>query len=532
MLKAVVFLFLACLLQAAEQNSSLQLQDSLSQSEYNTLVKEKQALESRLGEDNIFRKIYSNYETYNRLQSRLERIRQDLREAPKDTAKHAQLLEQKELLEGQTKLLQEYAKNPFHKLIQPKEIENKLEITNPFSIITALSYLKQLESEKESYINRYENLRSLIKALKEKVEILHRLAIRDTRYLSEAGELKDEIDTYNQLLKTYTITKDVYLKELSERTIEIEKEVQQEFERLVVLLLILLGIYIIVALIKQAMKRYISDNERFYLANKSINFTLFTIIVIVIAFRYIENVSHIVTFLGFASAGIAIAMKDWFMSIFGWLVIVFGGSVHVGDRIKVKKDGLVYVGDVIDLSVFRMTLHEDITLTTYLENRRSGRIIFVPNHYIFTSLIANYAHSGMKTVWDGIDFTVTFDSNINKSTILAKEIAKRYAKGYTNISRTQLNKLRSKYHLKNTNVEPRVFSFIEENGVRISVWYMTNAFATLTLRSNISAEIVETIQKEDDVNLAFPTQSIYLDKDVRKPKDTIETGQERNNVIL
>jgi small-conductance mechanosensitive channel len=53
--------------------------------------------------------------------------------------------------------------------------------------------------------------------------------------------------------------------------------------------------------------------------------------------------------------------------------------------------------------------------------------------------------------------------------------------------------------------------------MRISAWYHTNAYATLTLRSTISTEIIERIQAEDDIFLAFPTQSIYMDKDVRKP---------------
>lgn len=62
------------------------------------------------------------------------------------------------------------------------------------------------------------------------------------------------------------------------------------------------------------------------------------------------------------------------MSILGWMVIVFGGSFHVGDRIKIQKDGLPYVGDIIDISLLRMTVLEDITLTSYKENIRSGRI--------------------------------------------------------------------------------------------------------------------------------------------------------------
>ena len=164
-----------------------------------------------------------------------------------------------------------------------------------------------------------------------------------------------------------------------------------------------------------------------------------------------------------------------------------------------------------------MTIQEDITLTTYMTNRRAGRIIFIPNNFIFTDMVANYSHAGLKTVWDGIDFVITFDSNAQKAASLAKEITKKYSKGYTEITRKQLNKLRSQYHLKNTNVEPRIYTFMEPYGIKISAWYLTNAYATLTLRSTISMEILERIHETKDITLAFPTQSVYIDKDVRKP---------------
>ncbi len=263
---------------------------------------------------------------------------------------------------------------------------------------------------------------------------------------------------------------------------------------------------------KHLVRKYMSDKESFYIINKVTNLLFIAIMVLTLLFAYIENVNYLVTILGFASAGIAIAMKDWFMSLMGWFVIVLGGSVHVGDRVKFVRDGVQYVGDIVDISLLRMTMQEDVTLTSYMYNRRTGRIIFIPNNYIFTDMIANYSHSGLKTVWDGIDFTITFDSNVSKAVNIAKEITKKYSKGYTEITRKQLNKLRSNYHLKNTNVEPRIYSFIEDYGVKISAWYLTNAFATLTLRSTISYEILVRLQAEEDITLAYPTQLLYLSK--------------------
>ncbi len=99
-------------------------------------------------------------------------------------------------------------------------------------------------------------------------------------------------------------------------------------------------------LVKLTLKRYFSQNENYYMVNKIINFTLAFLVLMLLLFSYIDNVSYLVTILGFASAGIAIALKDWFMSIFGWLVIVTSGFIQVGDRIRVTKGEVETVGDV------------------------------------------------------------------------------------------------------------------------------------------------------------------------------------------
>jgi small-conductance mechanosensitive channel len=254
--------------------------------------------------------------------------------------------------------------------------------------------------------------------------------------------------------------------------------------------------------------------------------TFITILLLTILFTYIENVSYLVTVLGFASAGIAIAMKDLFMSIMGWLVLIMGGSIKIGDRVKFVRGNVAYVGDIVDISILRMTLQEDITLTTYNINRRAGRFIFVPNNFIFTDMIANYSHSSLKTVWDGIDFVVTFDSDINRTISIVTEVTKKYSKGYTDITRKQLNGLRTEYSLKNTNVEPRIFAYFDTYGIKISSWYLTNSYATLKLRSIISMEIMDMIKADNSISMAYPSQSIYRDKNVREatctPKGVVD----------
>jgi small-conductance mechanosensitive channel len=145
-------------------------------------------------------------------------------------------------------------------------------------------------------------------------------------------------------------------------------------------------------------------------------------------------------------------------------------------------------------------------------------------------MIANYSHGTLKTVWDGIDIMITFDSDHKKAVYIVKEIARKYSKGYTDITRKQLNKLRDRYSLKSTNVEPRIFTFIEPNGIKISIWYLTNAYATLTLRSTISADIVDAFNAEENITISYPTTRFYstIIPPKEMPKETEIIGGEIN----
>ncbi len=506
------------------------------------LLQRKNELDESLKKNNIWSKIYSNYHTFLHLtdeKKELDGKISSLEKREYTTQKQKKNLEvykeKEKMIAEKLLLLEEYEKDAFSEVIKPELIDDIPVVSNPIAIITAISYRKKLLTEQEEYNSRYLSLNQIVDKFQEESKVLEeliKLNPNEEQYQEMLFSINDRLKIFVPVLEIFKTTKNVYTKKIDEIKLELKRVINQEMEKSLSIGAVLLFFFAFFLLGKFLVHKYMSDNDRYYMINKALNFTFVTLLVIILLFSYIENVSYLVTVLGFASAGIAIAMKDWFMSMMGWFVIVIGGTIHVGDRVKFVKDGVEYVGDIVDISMMRMTLHEDVTLTTYMHNRRAGRMIFVPNNYIFTDMIANYSHAGLKTVWDGIDFMITFDSDISKATSIAKEVSKKYSKGYTDITRKQLNKLRSSYSIRNTNVEPRILSFIEPYGVKISAWYLTNAYATLTLRSKISHEIIERIQAEKSVSLAFPTQSLYLDKDVRKPSLPPEEGNEADGVQL
>ncbi len=502
---------------AKEEETRLRLEEEKrlkKEIKINDLKKRISGIDTKL-KDNILLKRYSNYDAYRKISNELTELQKSLTKVSDKTEEQVYHLSNKiRIKKNELELISEYKGSPIGSLINPPEIEKYEEITNPFGIINALSYIKKIENNKKQFFSVENDISTLINLLDEKLFVYLELYNLDTKpdYKEEIKFLDKEKKDFHMVLEIVSTTEEVYARKIEQVILEIKSQITEQIMKIFNIALIIILLFVITFLIKMALKKYFSQNENYYMTNKVINFLVVFIVLMIMLFSYIDNVSYLVTILGFASAGIAIALKDWFMSIFGWLVIVTSGSIHVGERIKVTRDGQEVVGDVLDISLFKITIREDITYTSYRTNRRTGRIFFIPNNYVFSEMIANYTHSGLRTVWDGIDITITFDSNHKKAQHIAKEILKHYSKGYTDITRKQLSKMRSKYQLRATGVEPRVYTFVEPYGIVISAWYLTNSYSALVLRSTMSPEILEAFMKEPDIHIAYPTQQININK--------------------
>ena len=493
-----------------------------------TLLEEKEQIDFYLAKKNLWNRIYLNHETYQKVNVKLNVLKEKVFNlkssknlSEEKTIQLKKYEEEYDIMDGKLSQLTEYSDDPFKNLTTSPKLEKEPSVTNPIDIITAVSFEKQLDGILEDFRNRYATLEEAVIKLKRKNKILEELVLKTrgkvyNNYVDELRSGQRKVIDFEKTLKILKTSVTALSQNVSQVKFKLKEGIEHEIKKSIVTGSIILFLLLFFFFIKYLVKKYMSENELYYGTNKVINFIFIALVFVILLFSYIEDVENLVTVLSFASAGIAIALKDWFMSLMGWVVILVSGSIHVGDRVKFVKDGVEYVGDIVDISVLRMTLHEDVTLTTIYHNRRTGRMIFIPNNYIFTDMIANYSHSGLKTVWDGIDFMVTFDSNIAKAQNIAKDVTRKYSKGYTDMTRKQLNRLRSKYSMRNTAVEPRVFGFFDVYGVKISAWYLTNAYATLTLRSTISMEILSRLKEEDDIFLAFPSQSIFMEKPAPK----------------
>lgn len=514
-MKQIAFCIFCCLSLLYGIDSKKIDQNLALSEEEASIKKELKSIDKILDDnENPWIRRYNSYAKYHSIINQIKAIEWQLKHT-KNNEKSQSLNNRLESLQRQKNFFSDYEGNPYQDLTEVKEFENIPVVSNPFLIFSGINFLKQIKTQEKTLENNQKTLDESLKLLEAKKTILNKIHKQAKKYdkntqflildsLQKIQNITTDLQSAQSILET---SLEIYSRKVAEIDLTLTKQIQKQTLRMGYIFILCLIVFLIAFAIKIALRKYL-DQERLYIANKIINFSYITIIVLILLLSYLNNITYIITFLGFVSAGLAFAMRDLFMSVLGWFVIVIGGGLHTGDRIRIRKDGTTYIGDILDISLTRITLLEDVTLYTLLETRRSGRIIFIPNNFIFNTIISNYTHGGMTTIWDGIDFTITFDSNFKKAIEIATEVARKYSKPHIEIGKKRILRLKERYSLKRISLEPRVFNMIEANGMKISVWYQSNAFTTLNVRSNISSEIIELLAKEYDIKIAYPTTKI------------------------
>ena len=209
------------------------------------------------------------------------------------------------------------------------------------------------------------------------------------------------------------------------------------------------------------------------------------------------------TFLGLFSAGLAIALKDLFVNVAGWLFIVIRRPFGVGDRIQIGE----YAGDVVDSRLFQFTLME---IGNWVDaDQNTGRIIHIPNGKVFTESLANYNQGWFQYIWNEIPVLVTFESNWEKGKEILKEVARCHAEQLSDTAQKRIQEASLRFMTFEAKLAPTVFTTVEDCGVLLTIRYLCEPRHRRETTQAIWEGILEEFSKCEDIDFAYPTQRRY-----------------------
>jgi small-conductance mechanosensitive channel len=272
--------------------------------------------------------------------------------------------------------------------------------------------------------------------------------------------------------------------------------------KLLISLIAILIVLILRTLILRVVFQRFEDVRVRYRWRKSSAYLAFLFAVLVLGRVWFEGFQSIATFLGLLSAGIAIALKDLFINLAGWVFIMWRRPFEVGDRIQIGGQA----GDVIDIRIFQFTLME---IGNWVDaDQSTGRVIHVPNGKVFTEAQANY-HKGFQYIWNEIPVLITFESNWSRAKDILQQIGIKHAEHLSESAEQRIKEASRKFMIFYTKLSPTVYTCVKDCGVQLTIRYICEPRRRRDSEQAIWEDILKEFVRCPDIDFAYPTQRFY-----------------------
>lgn len=234
------------------------------------------------------------------------------------------------------------------------------------------------------------------------------------------------------------------------------------------------------------------DPKKRYLYNRKIQviFAVLTIIFLIIIWG--EYLSNVITFISFFSAGVIIAIREVILNFFAGIYIRLNKPFSLEDRIEVN--GIK--GDVVNMTSTSFDLLE---IGERVNSEQStGRIIHVPNSYVFSHPIKNYVKA-FKYIWNEITVKIELDSDVEKVKDVLYDIVQKNSviKAIPKKMETQIDDASAEYRIYFNNLEPIIYTAIVGDHIELYIRYLVHPKKARNVENLIWLDILEEYKKNN-----------------------------------
>lgn len=275
-------------------------------------------------------------------------------------------------------------------------------------------------------------------------------------------------------------------------------------ERLAFTLLALVLLSALKFLTNKMITRKATSSRLEYRLHKAMDYATVFLGIIVIGRIWFAGFKSITTIIGFASAGIAFALKDPIINIAGWAYILWQKPFNVGDRIEIGSTK----GDVVDQQLMQFTVME---IGRWIDgDQNTGRMIHVPNGLIFHQSLSNYSDD-FAYLWDELKIRLTFESNWEKAKKIVGEILESYTEEVRKPAEKALREASHKFMIMQADgkFEPHIYTEVKDFGVLLDGHYIVEYRKRRKASHEIWENILTEFSKHSDITFAYPTWRVY-----------------------
>jgi small-conductance mechanosensitive channel len=199
------------------------------------------------------------------------------------------------------------------------------------------------------------------------------------------------------------------------------------------------------------------------------------------------------------TAGLAVALQKFVMSLVAYFAILRGNTFRVGDRIVMG--GIR--GDVIALGYIRTSIMEmgqpppvqSDDPAMWVEARQyTGRLVSVTNDKIFDQPVYNFTRE-FPYLFEEIHVPIRYGDDRSAAERILLEAAQKHTVDYREMSRQQLEEMRRRYFLREVDLVPRVYYRLTDNWLDLAVRFIVPEYGIREVKDKMARDILARLEQ-------------------------------------
>ena len=263
-----------------------------------------------------------------------------------------------------------------------------------------------------------------------------------------------------------------------------------------------------------------ATSRRSIWVRKSIRLAIGGLATLLLLSIWFDDPGRLSTFMGLVAAGLAFAAQNLVLSVAGYFVIVFGRVFDLGHRIEL---GGVR-GDVLDIGLVKTTIMEmGVPRALFPEphhwvaaRQYTGRVVTVANAEVFRQPVFNYT-ANFELLWEELTVPLRYGTDLAKAEAVVLDAAQTHTREAVAVAGQQLEQLRRRYLVEQTDLEPSTYVRLTDNWVELTVRFLVSTHGVRVVKDRIARSVLKSFG-ETGIEVASQTFEV-----VRTPPITIRT---------
>lgn len=256
-------------------------------------------------------------------------------------------------------------------------------------------------------------------------------------------------------------------------------------------------IFIVAALWRRAIFRYVHDVRRRYQFMLLRRLVTWFLVAIVIAFAFASELGSLATFAGLLTAGIAVALQNVILSVAGYFYLIGKYGVRVGDRVQISG----VTGEVVDIGLVRLHLME--LASTGTDAQPTGRVVVFSNSVVFQPTAGLYKQiPGTNFVWHQITLTLAPEGDYRKIESRLLDAVESVFQEYKDSLEQQHRRMKQSLNMVGDfSLRPQSRFQLTQAGLEVVIRYPLELDKAMEIDDKITRTLLDAIERAPKLRL-------------------------------